>query len=111
MESLRNWCTGLRPVHSFQKKGGISAALIAGAAVMLAPVPAAAQSTAVASIAAVARPQSGQSVADFYKARKGAPLWLTPQAGDAAEQLLTLLGSASIDGLSPAKYQITELQT
>jgi hypothetical protein len=53
-------------VHSFQPKGGISAALIAGAAVVLAPAPAAAQSAAAASAAAVARPQSGQSVDDFY---------------------------------------------
>jgi murein L,D-transpeptidase YcbB/YkuD len=97
-------------VHSFQRKGGISAALIAGAAVMLAPVPTAAQSTAVASVAAVARSQNGQTVADFYKARKDAPLWLAPQAGDAADQLLSLLGSASLDGLSPAKYNVAELQ-
>ena len=110
MESLRKWCTGPWPVHSFQRKGGISAALIAGAAVMLAPVPTAAQSTAVASVAAVARSQNGQTVADFYKARKDAPLWLAPQAGDAADQLLSLLGSASLDGLSPAKYNVAELQ-
>jgi murein L,D-transpeptidase YcbB/YkuD len=97
-------------VHSFQRKGAISAALIAGAAVMFAPIPAAAQSTTVASVAAVARSQNGQSVADFYKARKGAPLWLTPQAGDAADQLLSLLGSAGLDGLSPAKYNVAELQ-
>ena len=110
MESLRKWCTGPRPVHSFQPKGGISAALIAGAAVALTPAPAAAQPTAAASVAAVARSQNGQSVDDFYKARKGEPLWLTPQAGDAADQLLALLGSASIDGLSPARYRVDELQ-
>jgi murein L,D-transpeptidase YcbB/YkuD len=97
-------------VHSFQPKGGISAALIAGAAVALTPAPAAAQPTAAASVAAVARSQNGQSVDDFYKARKGEPLWLTPQAGDAADQLLALLGSASIDGLSPARYRVDELQ-
>ena len=84
MESLRNRCTGRWPVHSFRRKSTVAAALIFGAAALLAPVPAAAQSAPAAAIAAVARPQTGQSVADFYKARKGAPLWLSPQAGDAA---------------------------
>ncbi len=110
MKSLRNTCTGPWPVHSFRKKGGQAAALVIGAAALLAPVPAAAQSSTAASAAAVARPQTGQSVADFYKARKGAPLWLSPQAGDAAEKLIALLSSASIDGFSPDRYHVPELQ-
>ena len=111
MKSLRNKCTGQWPVHSFQRKGAFAAALMAGAAALLAPVAAEAQpSVAAASSAALARPQNGQSVDDFYKARKGAPLWLTPQAGDAAQQLITLLSNASVDGLSPAKYNIPQLQ-
>src|SRR5690348_10395047 len=81
-----------------------------GAAALLAPSPAFAQSAPAASVAAVARPQSGQSVADFYKARKGAPLWLTPQAGDSAQQLISLLSTASLDGLSPDRYQPAALQ-
>jgi murein L,D-transpeptidase YcbB/YkuD len=97
-------------VHSYQRKYGRAAALIIGAAALLAPSAAAAQSTAAASVAAVARPQTGQSVADFYKARKGAPLWLSPQAGDAAQQLISLLSTASLDGLSPDKYHTAELQ-
>ena len=47
----------------------------------------------------------------FYRARKGAPLWLSPKAGDAAPQLIALLSSAAIDGLNPQKYftaQLTE---
>jgi murein L,D-transpeptidase YcbB/YkuD len=84
---------------------------MAGAAALLVPAPAAAQQTmAAASSAAVARPQNGQSVADFYKARKGAPLWLSPDAGDAAQQLVALLNSSTVDGLSPARYQVAELQ-
>ena len=110
MKSLRNMCTGHWPVHSFRKKGVRAAALIIGAAVVLAPVPATAQSTAAASTAAVAGPQTGQTIADFYRARKGAPLWLTPQAGDAAQKLMALLGSATIDGLSPSRYNISALQ-
>ena len=110
MESLRNKCTGRRPVHSFREKGGIAAALTIGAAALLAPAPAFAQSAPVAAVAAAGQPQAGQGVADFYKARKGAPLWLTPQAGDAAQQLISLLSSASVDGLNPQKYYSAQLQ-
>ena len=112
MKSLRNKCTGHWPVHSFQRTGGLAAALITGAAALLAPVPAAAAQSAAAAVssAALARPQSGQSVADFYKARKGAPLWLSPQAGDSAQKLIALLNSATVDGLSPARYNIAGLQ-
>jgi len=44
-----------------------------------------------------------------YRGRRDAPLWLSPQAGDAAQQLVSLLSSASIDGLAPVYYS-TELQ-
>ena len=52
----------------------------------------------------------GQSVADFYKARKNAPLWLSPEAGDAAQKLIALLMSSATDGLNPQKYLTSELQ-
>ena len=110
MNRLRYRCTGRWPVHSFQRKGGPAAALMFGAAALLAPSTAFAQSAPAASVAAVARPQTGQSVADFYKARKGAPLWLAPQAGDSAQQLISLLSTASLDGLSPDRYQPALLQ-
>jgi len=80
-----------------------------GAAALLAPVPAAAQSAAPLPVAAPS--SAGQTVADFYKSRNGAPLWLGPQAGDAAEQLISLLSTASIDGLNPGKYQPAVLET
>ena len=104
MKSLRDWCTGHWPVHPFGKLGGAAAALVLAAAPLsLVPSsPATAQTY-------VAQP-AGQTVADFYKSRRGAPLWLAPAAGDAAEQLLSLLGSADIDGLNPAKYQPAEIQ-
>jgi murein L,D-transpeptidase YcbB/YkuD len=110
VDSLRYRCTGQWPVHFFEKKGKVAAALILSAAALLAPVPAVAQSAPVSAVAAVARPQTGQSVADFYKARKGAPLWLSPTAGDAADQLISLLNTAGIDGLNPAKYNVPGLQ-
>jgi murein L,D-transpeptidase YcbB/YkuD len=82
-----------------------------GAAALLVPSTAIAQptpTTPAASVAAVG--QQGQSVADFYKARKDAPLWLSPKAGDAAQKLIALLGTANLDGLSPQKYWNPELQ-
>lgn len=107
MISLRNWCTGRWPVHYFRSKGGLSAALFLGAAALVTPAVAGAQT---APAPAVAPSPVGQTIADFYKARNGAPLWLAPTAGDAAEQLVSLLGSANLDGLHPDKYHPAELQ-
>ena len=109
MTSWRNECTGRRPVHSFQKRAGPVAALLLGAAALLAPVPAAAKSAAAIPVAAPST--AGQTVADFYRSRKGAPLWLSSAAGDAAEQLISLLSTASIDGLNSSKYQPAVLET
>ena len=108
MRSLRNWCTGRWLVHSFKSKGGLAAALMFGAAAVVAPAPATAAESAP--VAAAPASATGQTVADFYKARKDAPLWLTPAAGDAAQQLIDLLESASLDGLSPQKYYTPELE-
>jgi murein L,D-transpeptidase YcbB/YkuD len=88
----------------------LAAALLLGAATLLAPVAASAEAVPASAVAAVARPQAGQGVEDFYKARKDAPLWLSPTAGDAAEQLLSLLGSASVDGLDPSRYNVAGLR-
>jgi len=104
VKQLRNSCTGPAPVHFFHK-------LTIGFAVALAPfglAPAAAAATTVTM--AAGQPQAGQSAADFYRARKDAPLWLSPTAGDAAQQLISLLSTASLDGLDPDKYHPAELQ-
>jgi murein L,D-transpeptidase YcbB/YkuD len=53
---------------------------------------------------------TGQGVEDFYRARNNAPLWLAPNSGDAAQQLISLLSTASLDGLNPDKYQPSALQ-
>ena len=107
MTSLRNWCTGRRPVHFFRKGIGPAAALMLGASALVAPSSAGADTV----IAAPAVPSAvGQSVADFYKARKDAPLWFSPEAGDAVQQLVRLLNSASVDGLVSQKYYTPELQ-
>ena len=104
MKQLRNSCTGLAPVHFFQR-------LTAGAALALAPLAFAPAGAAAAPVAVAAgQPQAGQTAADFYRARKDAPLWLSPTAGDAAQQLISLLSTASLDGLDPDKYHPAALQ-
>jgi murein L,D-transpeptidase YcbB/YkuD len=106
VKELRNKCTGLVPVHFFQKLG------VAAAAAMLATVPLAPAQAAAMDLArpAVGQPQPGQSADDFYRARKDAPLWFSPTAGDAAHQLISLLSTASLDGLSPDRYHPAALQ-
>src|SRR5205085_4797413 len=99
--NLRVECTGRAPVHFFK------ALAIAGAGLAFA-VPTAA-AAAPAARAPVAQPQ-GQGVADFYRARNGYPFWLAPTSGDAAQQVLTLLSTASLDGLYPDKYDVPALQ-
>jgi murein L,D-transpeptidase YcbB/YkuD len=103
VKTLRNSCTGHWPVHFFHKLGGVAVG------VMLAAAPLPAVSAAPAPVAARPLPQ-GQGAADFYRARSGAPLWLSPAAGDAAQQLIALLASASLDGLYPDKYRVPALQ-
>jgi L,D-transpeptidase YcbB len=100
---LRNSCTGQKPVHFFVKVAGVAAGLVLATA----PLSYAHAATAPAP---VAQRTVGQTMDDFYRARNGAPLWLAPAAGDAAEQLLTLLGTASLDGLDPDKYHAAALQ-
>jgi L,D-transpeptidase YcbB len=101
VKRLRNSCTGQKPVHFFQKAVGIAAGALLGAAPLASAhaAPAPAQPTRV-----------GQSVDDFYRARNAAPLWLAPAAGDAAEQLVSLLSTASLDGLDADKYRVASLQ-
>jgi murein L,D-transpeptidase YcbB/YkuD len=49
-------------------------------------------------------------IADFYRARGGAPLWFAPGAGPAAQQLLQLLATAQADHLNPRRYDVRGLQ-
>lgn len=105
---MRNSCTGRGPVHIFQKLGGVAAALVLAATPLSLTGATPAQAAASrAQLAAV--PQSEQSVADFYRTRGGAPLWLTPAAGDAAQQLMQLLTTASADGFDSDRYGVDAL--
>ncbi|MFL6726905.1 MAG: L,D-transpeptidase family protein [Sphingomicrobium sp.] len=105
MKSLRDECTGRWPVHFFKSTIFACAALLLLGAVAT-PAAAAGPETAQANLP----PATGQSIADFYRGRNGYPLWLSPTAGDAAEQLLTLLSSANLDGLDPDRYRVADLR-
>jgi murein L,D-transpeptidase YcbB/YkuD len=101
---LRNECTGRWPVHFFQKM------TIAAAALALAAVPATASAAAAPPTQVQRAVVATQTVDDFYRGRNNYPLWLAPNAGDAAQQLVSLLSTASLDGLDPSKYHVAELQ-
>ena len=58
--------------------------------------------------AAAAAPFDGQ-VAEFYRARGGAPLWFSPTARNAAPQLVQLLETAQADHLNPRRYDVRSL--
>jgi L,D-transpeptidase YcbB len=75
-------------------------------AVSVTAVPAAAGETAF-STAAFAQPPGGQTIADFYAARDGRPLWL--RDGVDADQLLQYLRTADADGLNPNAYDVDRL--
>lgn len=57
---------------------------------------------------ATASSQSAE-VASFYRVRNGAPLWLSPSSGAAAQQLISLLASAQADHLNPRRYNVRAL--
>ena len=104
--SLRDKCTGRRPVHFFQKVAIATAVLT----IVAAPMPAVAAPSAASTVAVQPAPAGGQGVADFYRGRNNYPLWLAPTAGDSAEQLLNLLSSANLDGLDPQRYHVDALR-
>jgi len=97
--SLRNSCTGRRPVHFFKKSAGVAMSLLLAAAPVLSASAAAAPATA-----------AGMSVGDFYTARHGQPLWFSPTSGYAAQAFVELLKNAKSDGLDPESYGLDALQ-
>jgi len=109
VNEVRNGCTGLGPVHFFQKLAMIAAGASL-AAIPLTPAQAEQAATAVTAASAAGKPQFSQTAADFYRLRRDAPLWLSAASGDAAQQLIMLLSTASFDGLSPDKYHPAALQ-
>ncbi len=82
----------------------------AAAALALAAAPVAAQAFPYAATPGLRVPGAGQSIADFYMARGGRPLWLVGgRPRPEAMALLTLLDSAELDGLDQAKYRVKPL--
>jgi murein L,D-transpeptidase YcbB/YkuD len=97
---------GLVPARTLSKLGGVAAALVLAAA----PLPSLAATSAAAG---AARPavsyDSSAGITDFYRAHDGRPLWLAPQSGAAAQRMLGLLNSASVDGLDPNRFEVRKL--
>ena len=60
--------------------------------------------------AAAVAPSSAAEIDAFYRARGGAPLWLAPTSGAAAQQLITLLSTAQADHLNPKRYDVRGLE-
>ncbi len=100
MISLRVQCTGRRPVHFFLRNIGVALSLLLAAAPLVSTPANAAPPTVVA----------GMGLGDFYNARKGAPLWFSPNSGSAAQALLELLRNSNTDGLSPDRYGLSALE-
>jgi len=65
--------------------------------------------TLVAGKAEAARLSPNAAIADFYRARGGAPLWFAPGSRNAAQQLIQLLSTAQADGLNPKRYDVRAL--
>jgi murein L,D-transpeptidase YcbB/YkuD len=95
---MRRFRRGARPLNAF---------FLAGVAVAAAAVPL--LSGTVPASAAVAAPSSDGDIAAFYRSRAGAPLWFSPKAGAAAQQLLSLLVTAQADHLNPKRYNVKAL--
>jgi murein L,D-transpeptidase YcbB/YkuD len=62
-----------------------------------------------APVAAAAAPAPDSGIADFYRSRGGAPLWLSPRSGNAAMDLVQVLATAQVDGLNPRRYNLRNL--
>lgn len=101
---MRKARAGFVPACALMKIG-------AAAALTLAAAPVSAAGATFASTAKdasfAASHDGGRAVADFYRERAGRPLWLSSER--AAEQLLTLIGSAELDGLDRKRYPVKKI--
>src|SRR6478672_353320 len=87
---------GFVPLRGILAAGSAVAALAVVATAAFTPTSVNARSAAISSF-------DGE-IADFYRARGGAPLWFAPNSGDAAQHLLDLLATAQADNLNPRRY-------
>jgi murein L,D-transpeptidase YcbB/YkuD len=90
-----------------QSSSLIAKTLLVGSALCIlaaaAPLGAPARARAVAAV-----PFDGE-IAEFYRARGGAPLWFGRGSGPAADQLIQLLATAEADHLNPRGYDVRGL--
>lgn len=89
-----------RPVRPARLVSGLALGLACALSIGAPPA------TAAAPVSTV----SGQSIADFYAARAGRPLFLAPGNEPAVADLLQYLGSSRADGLNPKSFRIRDLQ-
>ncbi|WP_037552720.1 L,D-transpeptidase family protein [Sphingomonas sp. URHD0057] len=82
----------------------ISSKVLSGAAIAISAFAAVPLALAPSPAIAARHDPGAGAVADFYRARGGAPLWFSPRAGNAAQQLLLLLSTAQADNLKPGRY-------
>jgi murein L,D-transpeptidase YcbB/YkuD len=99
MEIMGKPLRGARPLNRL---------FVIGLAATAASVPLAGP-VAPASAAALAPANDGE-IGAFYRARGGAPLWLAPTSGAAAQQLISLLATSQADHLNPKRYDERGLQ-
>ena len=92
---------GVTPLSQCVAAAGAIAAIAVAAPLTIAPSAAA---------AAAAQAPLDSEIADFYRARGGAPLWFSPTAGSAATQLIQLLATSQADHLNPRRYNVKGLQ-
>jgi murein L,D-transpeptidase YcbB/YkuD len=87
--------------------GPLNGSLVLALAAGLMAVPLGSGGTALARSSA----SSSQSadISAFYRARGGAPLWLSGRSGAAAQQLISLLETAQADHLNPKRYNARAL--
>jgi L,D-transpeptidase YcbB len=52
---------------------------------------------------------AADAVSQFYRSRADEPLWFGETSGNAAQQLLRLLGTAEVDGVNKDKFQLGSL--
>ena len=103
MNHSRSFSAGIGPMRSVRLLRGAACALA------LAVLAGSAPATAVAGQPMKSSVSAGGSVTDFYRARGGAPLWFAPGSGNAAYQLVQLMGTARADNLNPRRYRVSGL--
>jgi murein L,D-transpeptidase YcbB/YkuD len=94
-------------IQRFRPLKGAGAALALGTAVLAMGTSAPANAAAAQRSPVTAQATAG--INDFYRARGGAPLWLAPTSGAAAQRLLQVLSTAQADNLNPNRYNIRAL--